>query len=226
MRQKTQSHRNQGSIDKKIRFFLQSLRHISRWVRVVQKTRSKNSHAWAPLRKDFVMARMSNKKTVILAGPIPNYDRGIICLCRKWSIWGARNRVSPIICKLVNTEWWFRGHERIIKHAHAHTHTPCTYLNSHTKHLLALSQTTHLLTLTHRSLTHTHTPVTYSHSHNKHLLTHQALTITHTPSTNSYSHIPSAYSHSHTKHLLTHTPSTYSHSHTGHLLTLTHQTFT
>jgi hypothetical protein len=50
MRQKTQNHRNQGSIDKKIRFFLQSLRHIPRWVRLVQKTRSKNSHAWAPLR--------------------------------------------------------------------------------------------------------------------------------------------------------------------------------
>jgi hypothetical protein len=49
MRQKTQNHRNKGSIDKKIRFFLQSLRHIPRWVRFVQKTQSKNSHAWAPL---------------------------------------------------------------------------------------------------------------------------------------------------------------------------------
>ncbi len=38
------------TIHKKIRFFLQSLRHIPRWVRLVQKTRSKNSHAWAPLR--------------------------------------------------------------------------------------------------------------------------------------------------------------------------------
>ncbi len=49
MRQRTKNHRNQGSIDKKIRFFSKFLRHISRWVRFVQKTRSKNSHAWAPL---------------------------------------------------------------------------------------------------------------------------------------------------------------------------------
>ncbi len=49
---KIQNHRNQGSIAKKIRFFLQSLRHIPRWVRLVQKTRSKNSHAWAPLKED------------------------------------------------------------------------------------------------------------------------------------------------------------------------------
>ena len=31
---------------------MQSLRHIPRWVRLVQKTRSKNSHAWAPLRAE------------------------------------------------------------------------------------------------------------------------------------------------------------------------------
>ncbi len=60
MRQKTQNHPNQGSIDKKIRFFLQSLCHIPRWVRLVQKTRWKNSHAWAPLkvpkRENFSLA--------------------------------------------------------------------------------------------------------------------------------------------------------------------------
>jgi hypothetical protein len=50
MRQRTKNHRNQGSIEKKIRFFSKFLRHISRWVRFVQKTRSKNSHAWAPLK--------------------------------------------------------------------------------------------------------------------------------------------------------------------------------
>ncbi len=49
MRQKTQKHRNQGSIEKKNRFFLQSLCHIPRWVCLVQKTRLKKSHAWAPL---------------------------------------------------------------------------------------------------------------------------------------------------------------------------------
>jgi hypothetical protein len=49
MRQRTKNHRNQGSIEKKIRFFSKFLRHISRWVRFVHKTQSKNSHAWAPL---------------------------------------------------------------------------------------------------------------------------------------------------------------------------------
>ena len=48
MRQKTEKHGNQQSIDKKFRFFPQSRRHMPRWVRLVQKTRAKNSHAWAP----------------------------------------------------------------------------------------------------------------------------------------------------------------------------------
>jgi hypothetical protein len=51
MRQKTKNHQNQGSIDKKFDFFPQSLSHMPRWVHLVQKTRAKNSHAWAPLRK-------------------------------------------------------------------------------------------------------------------------------------------------------------------------------
>jgi hypothetical protein len=51
MRQKTINLRNQGSFDKKFDFFPQTLSHIPRWVRLVQKTRAKNSHAWAPLRK-------------------------------------------------------------------------------------------------------------------------------------------------------------------------------
>ncbi len=50
MRQKTENHQNQRSIDKKFDFFPQSLTHIPRWVHLVQKTRAKNSHAWAPLR--------------------------------------------------------------------------------------------------------------------------------------------------------------------------------
>jgi hypothetical protein len=36
---------------KKIQYFSQSLSHIPRWVRLVQKMRAKNSHAWAPLRE-------------------------------------------------------------------------------------------------------------------------------------------------------------------------------
>ena len=50
MRQKIKNHRKQGSFDKKFDFFPQTLSHIPRWVRFVQKTRAKNSHAWAPLK--------------------------------------------------------------------------------------------------------------------------------------------------------------------------------
>jgi hypothetical protein len=50
MRQKTKKHRNQRLLDKKFRFCSQSRRHMPRWVPLVQKTRAKNSHAWAPLR--------------------------------------------------------------------------------------------------------------------------------------------------------------------------------
>jgi hypothetical protein len=50
MRQKTKNHQNQGSIDKKFDFFPQSLSHLPIWVHLVQKTRAKNSHAWAPLK--------------------------------------------------------------------------------------------------------------------------------------------------------------------------------
>jgi hypothetical protein len=46
---KTINLRNQGSFDKKFDFFP---RHIARWVRLVQKTRAKNSHAWAPLNNE------------------------------------------------------------------------------------------------------------------------------------------------------------------------------
>ncbi len=51
MRQKTINLRNQGSFDKI--FFPQSLSCIPRWVRLVQKTRAKNSHAWAPLMQKY-----------------------------------------------------------------------------------------------------------------------------------------------------------------------------
>jgi hypothetical protein len=49
MRQKTINLRNQGSFDKKLDFFPQTLSHIPRWFRLEQKTRAKNSHALAPL---------------------------------------------------------------------------------------------------------------------------------------------------------------------------------
>jgi hypothetical protein len=51
MRQKTKKYQNQESTDKKMDFLVQSLSHIPRWVRLVQKTQTKNSHAWAPLKK-------------------------------------------------------------------------------------------------------------------------------------------------------------------------------
>jgi hypothetical protein len=55
MRQKTINLRNQRSFYKKNRFFPQALSHIPRWVRLVQKKRAKNSHAWAPLNIHEIM---------------------------------------------------------------------------------------------------------------------------------------------------------------------------
>jgi hypothetical protein len=55
VRQKTKNYQNQGSTDKKFDFFPQSLSHIPRWVHLVQKTRAKNSHAWAPLTRPPVV---------------------------------------------------------------------------------------------------------------------------------------------------------------------------
>ncbi len=69
MRQKTINLRNQGSIDKKIDFFSQTLSHIPRWVRLEQKTRAKNSHAWAPLtcHSTFLFGR----KPFLILRPMP-----------------------------------------------------------------------------------------------------------------------------------------------------------
>ncbi len=50
MRQKTKNHQNQGSIEKNSIFSPVSQSHTL-WGHLVQKTRAKNSHAWAPLRK-------------------------------------------------------------------------------------------------------------------------------------------------------------------------------
>ncbi len=57
MRQKTKNHRKQGSSYKKFDFFPQTLSHIPRWVRFVQKTWAKNSHAWAPLSSRWSICR-------------------------------------------------------------------------------------------------------------------------------------------------------------------------
>jgi hypothetical protein len=49
MRQKTKNYRNQGSNAKKNFVFVLFPSPLPRWVRLVQKTPPKNSHAWAPL---------------------------------------------------------------------------------------------------------------------------------------------------------------------------------
>jgi hypothetical protein len=49
MRQKTKNNRNQGSNAKKNFFWVLFPSPLPRWVRLVQKIRAKNSHAWAPL---------------------------------------------------------------------------------------------------------------------------------------------------------------------------------
>jgi hypothetical protein len=50
MRQKTKNNQNQGSNAKKNFLFVLFPSPLARWVRLVKKTRSKNSHAWAPLK--------------------------------------------------------------------------------------------------------------------------------------------------------------------------------
>jgi hypothetical protein len=49
MRQKTKNNQNQGSNAKKNFFLVLFPSPLPRWVRLMQKTRAKNSHAWAPL---------------------------------------------------------------------------------------------------------------------------------------------------------------------------------
>jgi hypothetical protein len=49
MRQKTKNYRIKGSNAKKCFIFFYFPSHIPKWVWFVQKTRAKNSHAWAPL---------------------------------------------------------------------------------------------------------------------------------------------------------------------------------
>ncbi len=72
MRQKTKNHQNQGPIDKKFDFFLESLSHIPRWVHLVQKTRAKNSHAWAPLRAQSVKIPITETAVDNLTADISN----------------------------------------------------------------------------------------------------------------------------------------------------------
>jgi len=49
MRQKTKNYRIRGSNAQKIFLLFYFPSHIPIWVWFVQKTRAKNSHAWAPL---------------------------------------------------------------------------------------------------------------------------------------------------------------------------------
>jgi hypothetical protein len=63
LRQKTKNYQNQEPTDKKIKFFPQFLSHLPRWVHLVQKTRAKNSHAWAPLNNTEVDFYKTLKKT-------------------------------------------------------------------------------------------------------------------------------------------------------------------
>ena len=52
MRQKTKNYRIRGSNAQKFFYLFYFPSHIPIWVWFVQKTRAKNSHAWAPLKVD------------------------------------------------------------------------------------------------------------------------------------------------------------------------------
>jgi hypothetical protein len=87
MRQKIKYVWNQGSNDKKMDFLVQSLSHIPRWVRLVQKTRTKNSHAWAPFRFSPSPAGMSLTK-LSLAG------NNLIISCQEGRVWLMTSRLE------------------------------------------------------------------------------------------------------------------------------------
>jgi hypothetical protein len=57
MRQKPKNDRNQGSNAKKFFFWVLFPSPLPRWVRLVQKTQAKNSHAWAPLSTGIAVER-------------------------------------------------------------------------------------------------------------------------------------------------------------------------
>jgi hypothetical protein len=56
MRQKTKNYRIKGSNAKNFFLFFYFPSHIPIWVWFVQKTRAKNSHAWAPLMESLEVA--------------------------------------------------------------------------------------------------------------------------------------------------------------------------
>ena len=81
MRQKTINLRNQGSFDKKIDFFSQTLSHIPRWVCLEQKTQAKNSHAWAPLMLYLFNETISLR---FFFDHFPILNQGIYIMAKTW----------------------------------------------------------------------------------------------------------------------------------------------
>jgi len=98
MRQKTINLRNQGSFDKKIDFFPQTLSHIPRWVHLVQKTRAKNSHAWAPLK----VPKRENFSLAFFAQSEPTW------VCDLGS--GEKNRIFYQMTPVFDGFWFFAAY--------------------------------------------------------------------------------------------------------------------
>ncbi len=119
MRQKTINLRNQGSFDKKIDFFPQTLSHIPRWVRFVQKTRAKNSHAWAPLSACVVYATALVESVILMTLAMVKLTSKVYGLENNTFKWLNNDDIrhglvvrSTLLCYFLSynvRQWWAHG---------------------------------------------------------------------------------------------------------------------
>jgi hypothetical protein len=122
MRQKTKNYRIRGSNAQKKFFLFYFPSHIPIWVWCVQKTRAKNSHAWAPLRScnrrnDVLETRiwtLYTKECIISKGrsgqhctrissskSLVNYNDGLLHCKKSLSIFPSPAGMSPTQLYLV-----------------------------------------------------------------------------------------------------------------------------
>ncbi len=83
MRQKTKIYRIKGSNAKKNFLFFYFPSHIPIWVWFVQKTRAKNSHAWAPLKvpkREIFVTELYILSDPIWVGDLRTEPKKIFCV--------------------------------------------------------------------------------------------------------------------------------------------------
>ncbi len=151
----TVNYQNQESTDKN-QFFPQSPSHLPRWVHLVQKTRAKNSHAWAPLRYCWHKTRETGvygQESAVIKYETGGYAHSHTITQHHHTHHHTTPSHTPSHNTITHT---------ITQHHHTHHHTTPSYTPSH-------NTITHTITQHHH--THHHTTPSYTPSHN---------TITHT----------------------------------------------